>query len=74
MRAYCLEKAGCTEAFVTDYCEGKVPPPAPNGGCDAALDSLCPVVVDPVPSECDRCAKTHLLALTKAGCDPEEVR
>jgi ribosome maturation protein SDO1 len=69
-----LEKAGCTEAFVTDYCEGKVPPPAPSGGCDAALDSLCPVAVDPVPGQCDRCAETHLLALTKAGCDPEEVR
>ena len=68
-----LEKAGCTEAFVTDYCEGKVPP-VPSGGCETALDSLCPVAVDPVPGHCDRCAETHQLALTKAGCDPEEVR
>ena len=67
-----LEKAGCTEAFVTDYCEGKVPP-VPSGGCETALDSLCPVAVDPDPGQCGKCAETHTLALITAGCDPEEV-
>eukprot|EP01046_Picozoa_sp_COSAG06_P050125 COSAG06_NODE_7866_length_2348_cov_2.260560_1_plen_453_part_00 len=67
-----LESAGCNQTFVTSYCEGKVPP-APSGSCETALDSLCPVAVDPGPGLCRKCAEAHVLALTKAGCGPEEV-
>jgi ribosome maturation protein SDO1 len=67
-----LEKAGCTETFVTGYCEGKVPPapptPGPASGCVAQL-----VKDDCDPEQggqaCGACARRHRFDLESAGCN-----